>query len=86
MRSTQAGTQLTDRLNDLCNQLGPYPHATLNTNAPDRKKQSTRLLKAECLMCGYAIRLTQKWVKVGLPICPAPSETHPETRLTLINP
>jgi hypothetical protein len=88
MRSTPAGTQLIVRLNVLCNQLGPYPHAALNGNASDRKKQSTRLLKAECLMCGYTIRITQKWVdKVDrLPICPAPSETHSETRLTLTKP
>ena len=87
MRSTQAGTQLTTRLNALCEELGPYPHAPLDANAPDRKKQSTRLLKCGCRMCGYTIRITQKWVKnVGLPIYPAPSETHPETRLTRTNP
>jgi hypothetical protein len=34
------------------------------------KKQSTRMLKAECLECGYTIRLTKKWADVGLPSCP----------------
>jgi hypothetical protein len=35
------------------------------------KKQSTRLLKAECsAACGYGIRITSKWAKVGLPLCP----------------
>jgi hypothetical protein len=84
MRSTQAGTHLTERLNVLCNQLGPYPHAALNGQL--RKKQGTRLLKCECRMCGYTIRITKKWLKVGLPICPAPRKTHPETRLTLTKP
>jgi hypothetical protein len=88
MRSTTPGDLLKERLNALTEQLGPYPHAALNGNVPDRKKQSTRLLKAECLMCGYTIRITKKWVdKVDrLPFCPAPSETHPETRLTLTKP
>jgi hypothetical protein len=84
MRSTSASPQLQARLNALSEELGPYPHAPLNVNEQERKKQSTRLLKCECRMCGYTIRITQKWVKkVGLPICPAPSKTHPETRLTL---
>jgi hypothetical protein len=34
------------------------------------KKQSTRMLKAECPECGYTIRLTKKWADVGLPRCP----------------
>jgi hypothetical protein len=34
------------------------------------KKQSTRLLKAECPECGYTIRLSKKWADVGLPGCP----------------
>jgi hypothetical protein len=87
MRSTRAGEELRVRLNTLIEQLGPYPHAALNGNAPDRKKQGTRLLKCECLVCGYTVRITQKWIdEVGLPICPSPSTTHPETRLTLTKP
>jgi hypothetical protein len=34
------------------------------------KKQSTRLLKAECPQCGYTIRLSKKWADLGLPTCP----------------
>src|SRR3989441_1526720 len=34
------------------------------------KKQSTRLLKAECPECGYTIRLTKGWADLGLPTCP----------------
>src|SRR5919109_3178501 len=34
------------------------------------KKQSTRLLKAECPECGYTIRLTKRWAALGLPSCP----------------
>ena len=35
------------------------------------KKQSTRMLKAECPECGYTIRLAKKWAEVGLPSCPS---------------
>ena len=34
------------------------------------KKQSTRLLKAECPDCGYTIRLAKKWADLRLPSCP----------------
>ena len=41
--------------------------------APRRpaKKQSTRMLKAECPECGYTIRLAKKWADIGLPSCPS---------------
>jgi len=38
------------------------------------KKQSTRMLKAECPECGYTIRLTKKWADVGLPSCPTDAD------------
>ena len=42
------------------------------------KKQSSRLLKAECESCGYTVRVTRKWVdQVGAPHCP----THGEMSL-----
>lgn len=38
-----------------------------------RKKQTTRLLKAACPKCGYAVRITKGWVtESGLPKCPVP--------------
>ena len=30
----------------------------------------TRLIKAECPECGYVVRITQKWIDVGMPTCP----------------
>lgn len=49
-------------------ELGPYPHASLDYTS--RKKQGTRMLKAECPFCGYTIRLTRKWLEVATPRCP----------------
>lgn len=37
-------------------------------------KQGTRLLKCECGSCGYVVRVTQKWLDVGLPVCPCGNE------------
>jgi len=66
--ATIAGTALLTELEALG--LGKYPHATLNIKDRLQKKQTTRLLKAACPTCGYAVRVTAKWVEVGLPICP----------------
>lgn len=48
---------------------GKLPHAKLEGKRTDRKKQGTRLLKAECEKCGYTVRVTKKWAAEGLPTC-----------------
>lgn len=48
---------------------GKLPHAKLEGKQTDRKKQGTRLLKAECVKCGYTVRVTAKWANEGLPYC-----------------
>lgn len=71
------GAILSARLADLAAELGPLPHAALNFDRrgdDSPKKQSTRLLKAECqtAACGYTVRITRKWLDaVGEPCCPA---------------
>lgn len=35
-----------------------------------KPKQGTRLKKASCSVCGYTVRVTQKWLEVGPPHCP----------------
>jgi hypothetical protein len=74
--------------------LGEYPHAELNTAKKDT--QSTRMLLCRCKAvmpdgneCGYAVRLTAKWLKgggkdrkdgskesFGPPICPGNGSGH----------
>lgn len=68
--ATTAGPELAKRLNGLLSDLGPYPHPAL-THQGMQKKQGTRMLKAACPLCGYTVRLTQKWADVGMPRCPA---------------
>jgi hypothetical protein len=68
MKSTVAGPELKECLNVLSSEIGPYPHAGINL--AERKKQTTRLNKAECASCGYTVRVTQKWLEIGAPLCP----------------
>jgi hypothetical protein len=87
MRSTTASPALRERLNALSQQLGPYPHATLGTpsnatmdaplDVPSWKPQGTRLLRCACPSCGYIARITQRWIAVGLPVCPCGTSLVP---------
>lgn len=75
--SAHAGPELRSDLERIVAQLGPVPYAMLNALAADKPKtQSTRLLKLACV-CGYTVRTTQKWVDVGLPLCPCGQELSP---------
>ncbi len=67
--STVASEALLERLKLIVEKLGPFPHAKLVPQPKDPKKQSTRMKKAECT-CGYTVRLSQKWIDVGVPSCP----------------
>jgi hypothetical protein len=68
MTETTAGADLLERLNALIVMLGEYPHALLKESG---KKQSTRMIKCECMDCGYIVRTSQKWIdELGAPICP----------------
>lgn len=73
-KSTPASSELTEKLLLLCEPLGLYPHATLDSAAKEAsggdKPGGTRLLKAECQDCGYTVRVTRKWLDIGPPICP----------------
>lgn len=64
------GAALKIELAALVKKLGPYPHSKIKTGVRRTKVQTTRLLKAACPECGYTVRVTAKWVAVGLPTCP----------------
>jgi hypothetical protein len=82
-RAAATASAKQKRLEDLAATLGPLPHARLNIDrgsdnrgpADRDKKQTTRMLKAECAAegCGYTVRVASKWVKdKGPPLCPCP--------------
>jgi hypothetical protein len=82
MRNAMPGPALRERLNELAAALGPLPHGRLDFHqvnlagmaVADRpKKQTTRMLKAECLAsaCGYTVRVAARWLSdLGAPHCP----------------
>lgn len=72
MRSTVAGEQFKTSAAPILETIGVYPHARLNGgNVPSTgAKQSTRLLKVECPVCGYTVRTTRKWLDIAVPCCP----------------
>jgi hypothetical protein len=70
MTATHAGPELRASLEALLPKLGKYPHSKLEPTKSGRKKQGTRMIKCECLVCGYAVRTTKKWLEVGVPSCP----------------
>jgi hypothetical protein len=69
------GGMADSRWDSVIEELGVYPHAAITVGT--RPVQTTRMLKAVCPACGYTVRLTQKWAKLGLPTCPV------DTGLTL---
>lgn len=76
--ATEAGEALKGRLNTMLDVLGPYPHGALHAKDLESKKQSTRLLKAQCPSGDnsegkvYTVRITRVHLdKFGAPICPA---------------
>lgn len=67
--SASAGPELTLTLNNLIERVGIPLHVALTPSLTE-KKQGTRLLKCECLGCGYIVRTTAKWIEVATPNCP----------------
>ncbi len=71
--------ELAERLRGFLEQLGEYPHATMDAIEVEkeriRTKQSARMIKIECPNDGYIARTTRKWLdELGLPTCPCGME------------
>jgi len=57
----------------LVERYGPYPHAALRQlRGLDKKPPGSRLIRVRCLGCGYAMRVTQRWLDIAVPVCPNP--------------
>ncbi len=72
MTATTAGPELTERLQRIADNIGPYPHAAITVAVKEggRKKQKTNLLKVYCDDCGYTMRITRSWIAEAVPACP----------------
>lgn len=75
LTATNASDALQAQFTVWVTSLGEYPHSQLNGLSTIGKKQTTRLLKCECSECGYTVRITQKWLDIGAPICPTDMST-----------
>jgi hypothetical protein len=80
LTATEAGAELTAKLEIIAAKLGDYPHAAIDFS--NRKKQTTRMLKIKCLEheCGMVFRTSSKWVELNgsnvfqCPICGGAAE------------
>lgn len=67
LTSSEANEELKHLLMDIADELGPYPHITLDAAGPSTagKKQTTRLLKMVCTNseCGLSFRITRTWLE-----------------------
>jgi hypothetical protein len=67
MRSTTAGPDFVAWAEALFKRIGPYPAGFLT----DTPKQGTRMLRCQCMTCGYIARVSRRWLDpAGPPICP----------------
>lgn len=69
--ATVAGEDLMVRFKTMVEELGPFDHCAI-VPIKENKPQTTRMRKCTCDSCGFLVRLTQKWLDVGQPICPTP--------------
>ncbi len=58
---TSVGERFAATVQPILAKLGPYPHAKINLR--NKKKQTTRMIKAECDTCGFVFRTTGKWLE-----------------------
>ncbi len=70
--ATKGGEDFNEWAAALIREIGEFPHGGLagGASAHTPRSQGTRMVKCECSKCGYIVRTTQKWLDVGLPLCP----------------
>jgi hypothetical protein len=69
MTATTEGALFKEWIAPILKKAGPLPHKQLRAYRT-KKKQGTRLLKCECIDCGYVVRTTAKWLDTaGAPFC-----------------
>jgi len=79
MTATTEGEAFKRTVAPILEEVGPYPHAELSKAV--RPKQGTRLLKLQCPICPYTVRIARKWLtEVGPPACPSHGANMEEMR------
>ena len=62
MTATTEGPEWDAWARPILKRLGALPHAKLTGQSSGPKKQTTRMLKAECDACGFTVRGTRTWL------------------------
>lgn len=68
MRSATASPKLRERLEELADRLGPYPHSAIKK--PRKKIRLYERPKAVCSTCGFTVPMLKAYLHIGPPICP----------------
>ena len=69
--ATKASKELKEQLGIIADKIGKYKGPKIDLEYSDKPKQTTRLVKVQCNICGYTCRTTRKWIDAyGTPICP----------------
>ncbi|MGL5683610.1 MAG: hypothetical protein ACRDDZ_11260 [Marinifilaceae bacterium] len=73
MSCSIASATLQNYFIKIVNKLGTFPHACLTPQglAKAQKPDKCRMFKCECPMCGYTVRIANKWISYGVPMCPS---------------
>lgn len=71
LTATTAGKDLAVALRKVATVLGKYPHSALTYAQAKGKTQTTRMVKVECVACGFIFRTTNKWLEQATDLhCP----------------
>ena len=76
LTSTHAGELLGERIKDICELLGEYPHGKIDLDLTGKKKQGTRMLKVSCYLsdCNFHFRTSRKNVDmIDMDTAPCPA-------------
>ncbi len=68
-REMLPGAALRAKLSKLINEVGPFPHATLDLTKMPKKSSRKRWIKITCPGCEWAGKTTQMHIDAGLPTC-----------------
>lgn len=63
MTATMAGQKWHDWADKILEDLGPLPHAAIIPGSTGSKKQTTRMIKCECILCGFIMRTSSTWIE-----------------------
>lgn len=70
-KATRPTFVATERYKKIIAEYGEYPHSSVKL--PERGSVGSPMKKACCPKCGYTVRVTEKWLAIGLPYCPNPA-------------